>query len=506
MRAPSCVREGQRGIERILLLNGPDERADAVMIRSGDRWPHRLPRRLTKQVPHAYPFWFAQCGALLRRRGYRVHYTDSIAEGLGIESTRGRFRELQPDMVVIATSTPTIRTDLLMARLAGEEAGAFTVLVDTHASVFHRALAAEPFVDAVVRGEFEVAVADLADALSGGADPVGVAGVTWRRDGEVVVNEDRPLLEDLDELPWPDRDLVPAGRYIVGLRTQDPCFMVMGSRGCPFRCSFCLWVPVMFRGKVRFREVGKVVDEIQDLQRRYAAREVFFHDDTVNITVGRVEEICNEILRRGVRIGWMANFRPDRTTPGLFRLMKRAGCTKILVGVESGSQRLLDESIGKEITLREVEDTIRWARQAGIRVHCTYALGAPGETRETLKETLEFIKKTDPDDIQVSLMTPFPGTPLYEKVKGQAADWREFDGVSGRSWCGLSSDELKNAMNRLYAEHYLTPGRILRRVARIRTLYDLKENWRQFKGLLSRYAATGLPRPIGAPSGVREHA
>ena len=492
-------------IKTILLLNGPDDRVDAVMIRSGDRWPHRLPRKLTKQVPHAYPFWFAQCGALLKLRGYGVHYTDSIAEGLGIDGTRERFRELRPDMVVIATSTPTIHTDLLMARLA-REAGALTVLVDTHVTVFHKELAAEPFVDAAVRGEFEVAVADLADALNQGGGPAGVEGVTWKRDGEVVVNADRPLLKDLDDLPWPDRDLVPADRYIVGLRTQDPCYMVMASRGCPFRCTFCLWVPVLFNNKVRFRDVGKVVDEIEDLQRSFRAREVFFHDDTVNVTVRRVEEICNEILRRGIRIGWIANFRADQTTPDLFRLMKKAGCTKILLGVESGSQRLLDESIDKEITLKEVEDTIRWAKEAGIRVHCTYALGAPGETRETLKETLEFIKKTDPHDIQVSLMTPIPGTPFYEKVKHQVADWQDFDGVSGRSWCDLSTEELRNAMNRIYIEHYLTPRRVLRRIARIRNLYDVKENWRQFKAFLSRYAATGLPRPIGTPFGGQEQA
>jgi anaerobic magnesium-protoporphyrin IX monomethyl ester cyclase len=486
-------------IQRILLLNGPDDRVDAVMIRSGDRWPHRLPRKLTKQVPHAYPFWFAQGGALLKRRGYQVHYTDSIAEGMGIDGTVERFRELRPDMVVIATSTPTIHTDLLMARLAKQAVGAFTVLVDTHVTVFHRELVSEPFVDAAIRGEFEVAVPDLADALNRGTDLSRIEGVTWKRDGEVVENPDRPLIRDLDELPWPDRDLVPAEQYIVGLRTQDPCFMVMASRGCPFRCTFCLWVPVMFNNKVRFRDVGKVVDEIEDLQRRYGAREVFFHDDTVNITVRRVEEICNEILRRKLRIGWIANFRADQTTAELFRLMKRAGCTKILLGVESGSQKLLDETIDKEITLREVEDTIRWAKEAGIRVHCTYSLGAPGETRETLKETLEFIKTTDPDDIQVSLMTPIPGTPFYEKVKHQVADWHDFDGVSGRSWCDLPTAELKNAMNRIYIEHYLTPRRVLKRLSRIRNVYDVKENWRQFKAFLSRYAATGLPRPIGTP-------
>jgi anaerobic magnesium-protoporphyrin IX monomethyl ester cyclase len=484
-------------IKTILLLNGPDDRVDSVMIRSGDRWPHRLPRKLTKQVPHAYPFWFAQCGALLKGKGYQVHYLDSIAEGLGVDGTVQRFEELRPEMVVIATSTPTIHTDLLMARVAKERIGAFTVMVDTHVTVFHQEIVSEPFVDAAVRGEFEVAIPEIADSLNRGGDLTRVPGVTWKRDHTVTVNPDRPLIKDLDELPWPDRDLVPAEQYIVGLRTQDPCFMVMASRGCPFRCTFCLWVPVMFNNKVRFRDVEKVVDEILDLQRRYRAREVFFHDDTVNITVRRVEEICHAILRRGVKIGWIANFRADQTTPDLFRLMKRAGCTKILLGVESGSQRLLDETIDKEITLQEVEDTIRWAKQAGIRVHCTYSLGAPGETRETLKETLEFIKKTEPDDIQVSLMTPIPGTPFYEKVKHEVADWHDFDGVSGRSWCDLPTAELKNAMNRIYIEHYLTPRRILRRVSRIRNVYDVKENWRQLKAFISRYAATGFPRPIG---------
>ncbi len=486
-------------IKKILLLNGPDDRVDSVMIRSGDRWPHRLPRKLTRQVPHAYPFWFAQCGAILKAKGYEVTYVDAIAENLGIDGTAQFFVELGPDMVVIATSTPTIHTDLLMARLAKEKTGAFTVLVDTHVTVFHKELVAEPFVDAAVRGEFESAVPEIADALSRGSDLDRIPGVTWRRGAEVVANPDRPLLKDLDDLPWPDRDMVPAEQYIVGLRTQDPCFMVMASRGCPFRCTFCLWVPVMFNNKVRFRDVEKVVDEIAHLQNRYGAREVFFHDDTVNITVRRVEEICHAILRRRLKIGWIANFRADQTTPELFRLMKRAGCTKILLGVESGSQKLLDETIDKEITLKEVEDTIRWAKDAGIRVHCTYSLGAPGETRETLRETLEFIKKTDPDDIQVSLMTPIPGTPFYEKVKHEVADWHDFDGVSGRSWCDLPTAELKNAMNRIYIEHYLTPRRVLRRVTRIRNVYDVKENFRQFKAFISRYAATGFPRPIGTP-------
>ena len=488
-------------IKKILLLNGPDDRVDSVMIRSGDRWPHRLPRKLTRQVPHAYPFWFAQCGAILKAKGYDVQYVDAIAENLGIDGTAERFSEFRPEMVVIATSTPTIHTDLLMARLAKERAGAFTVLVDTHVTVFHKELAGEPFVDAAVRGEFETAIPEIAETLNRGADLSRVQGVTWKRDSEVLVNPDRPLLKDLDELPWPDRDLVPAEQYIVGLRTQDPCFMVMASRGCPFRCTFCLWVPVMFNNKVRFRDVEKVVDEIALLQNRYGAREVFFHDDTVNITVRRVEEICHAILRRKLKIGWIANFRADQTTPELFRLMRRAGCTKILLGVESGSQKLLDETIDKEITLKEVEDTIRWAKEAGIRVHCTYSLGAPGETRETLRETLEFIKKTDPDDIQVSLMTPIPGTPFYEKVKHQVADWSDFDGVSGRSWCDLPTAELKNAMNRIYIEHYLTPRRVMRRIGRIRNVYDVKENWRQFKAFISRYAATGFPRPIGTPFG-----
>ena len=119
-------------IRKVFLLNGPDDRVNSVMIRSGDRWPHRLPRKITKQVPHAYPFWLAQCGAVLKQRGYQVRYVDSIAEDLGIDGTVALFLEERPDLVVVATSTPTIHTDLLMARLAKEKAGATTVLVDTH--------------------------------------------------------------------------------------------------------------------------------------------------------------------------------------------------------------------------------------------------------------------------------------------------------------------------------------------------------------------------------------
>src|SRR5215510_8633314 len=116
-------------IKEVLLLNGPDDRVNSVMIRSGDRWPHRLPRKITKQVPHAYPFWFAQCGAVLRQRGYETVYIDSIAEDLGIDGTVERFLEERPDLVVVASLTPTIHTDLLMARLATKIARAQNVVV-----------------------------------------------------------------------------------------------------------------------------------------------------------------------------------------------------------------------------------------------------------------------------------------------------------------------------------------------------------------------------------------
>lgn len=486
---------------RVVLLNGPDLKKDAVMIRSGDRWPHRIPRKVVKEVYHSYPFWFAHAASLLKARGHEPIYIDSIFTGFDIDQTVDQILSEKADVVAIATSTPTIKADLTVAeRLKARNPRCFTLLVDTHASVFHKEIVSEnAHVDAVARGEFEVTIADVADALAKQSGLGMIPGLTWQ-DGGPKVNIDRPLLHDLDSLPWPDRDIVDQRQYRSTLAVTDRCYMVMSSRGCPFRCTFCLWVPVMFNNKVRLRSVDKVLDEVLHVKNHYGAKEIFFHDDTVNISVKRMEELAQAFIDRKADIPWIANMRADQSTAGMYKLMKKAGCHKVLIGVESGSQALLD-AIQKKITIEQIRASVAYAREAGITTHCTFLLGIPGETHATLTQTSRFMRELKPDDIQVSIMTPYPGTPYFEMVKHKRSEWDTFDGSLGESFCDLSSEDLRNAVNRFYMDHYLAPRTIARRLLKLRSWEDVRGNWVKFKTFVGRYMAAGLPRRLdGSPS------
>jgi radical SAM superfamily enzyme YgiQ (UPF0313 family) len=421
-----------------------------------------------------------------------------MVEHLDIKQTIQRIRELEPDMIVIETSTPSIRIDLDTTKKIKEAIGVPTVLIDCHATYFHKELIKEPYVDFVVRGEFEMAVTHLAETLRDKKDMHKVLGVTWKNDkGEVIVNPDRPLIEDLDTLPYPARDLVDQSKYRQELCRYKPYFQLFTSRGCPFHCIFCLWPGVLFKNKVRLRKVSKVVDEIEYLQQEYGAREVYLYDDTLNVSIQRVMDICNELLDRKVNISWLCQLRPDKCSLEMFKLMKKSRCRLVVIGVESGSQELLDNSIDKKITLDQARNAVKWAKQAGITVHLTFVLGVPGETKETIKQTYEFIKEVQPDAFQVSVATPYPGTRYYELIKHKPYKWEDFDGNCGECFCeGLTREDLNNAIHRMYLDYYFTPKMIIKKILEIKTWDDIIANWELVKSFIGRYMAIGIPKKL----------
>lgn len=484
---------------RVLILNGPDDPnlKDRVLVRI-DRWPGRKIRKFFKEtVIQVYPIWTAYALAVLRGEGFTPLFLDCMVEGLSLEQTLQRIREMKPDLVVIHTSTPSIEIDLNTAKRIKETFGLKIALIDCHATYFHKELILEPYVDFVVRGEFEITLAHLAQTIRDRGSMHDVLGVTWKEpDGEIVVNPDRPLINDLDSLPYPARDLVDQSKYREELCHYKPYFHLWGSRGCPYHCIFCLWPRTLWKGKVRLRKVSKIVDEIVYLQKNYGAREIFLYDDTLNLTIQRVMDICNELINRNVRIHWVCQFRPDKhNSPELFKLMKKSGCRLVVFGVESGSQYLLDHSINKELTLNEARNAIKWCKEAGITAHADFVVGVPGERKETIRQTYEFIKEAQPDEIQISVAAPYPGTRWYELIKDQPHDWKDFDANCGASFCeGLTAEDLRNAIHRMYLDYYFTPSKILKRIFGMRNWDDVVANWEILKSIIGRYLAVGIPK------------
>jgi anaerobic magnesium-protoporphyrin IX monomethyl ester cyclase len=277
--------------------------------------------------------------------------------------------------------------------------------------------------DVVVRGEGEAAMRELVRAFEQGADLGGIPGVARCTPSGLARSEDRPLAEDLDALPFPARELLPNARYIRQGRRVSGCALttVTSTRGCPYACEFCS--NVIFGGSYRERSVESVVDEIEEaLALGYDG--IAFTDDVFTMKPARVRRFCEEVQRRGLRFRWECLGRVDAMDEELAREMKKAGCTRIFFGIESGNDAVL-ELMNKKITSAQAWNAVHAAHRAGVRVGAFFILFYPGETNDSVIETLRFAASLPLDYLGLSMPYPLPGTALAQRVADRhAREWR----------------------------------------------------------------------------------
>mgnify|MGYP006286218125 CR=1 FL=1 len=372
-----------------------------------------------------YPIWLAYATGVLEQSGFDAQLVDAPAAGHSLPAVLDLVEASRPRLVVIDTSTPSIHNDVDVARaIKGQVPEAFVLLVGPHVSALPEAsLRMDATVDGVARGEYDHTVRDLAQQLAGGGDLKAVLGLSYRTgDGAVVHNPDRPPIEDLDALPFASQV------YRRHLRIEDyfysiaryPEVAIVTGRGCPHRCTYCLWPQTLTGHRYRRRSPSNVADEFDFIARELPqVREVFIEDDTLTVDQGYATALADELIRRGNRLPFTANSRADVSLETLRRL-KEAGLRLLCVGFESGDQRLLDR-MEKRV---QVEDFHRFredARRAGVLVHGCFMAGVPGETRESLEKTLALAKDLNPDTAQFFPLMVYPGTEAYE--------WAEEEGV-----------------------------------------------------------------------------
>ncbi len=413
-----------------------------------------------------YPTWLAQPAALVE--GSRL--LDAPADDLSTDEVLRVARDYES--VVIHTSAPTLRGDAALAEaLKNQQADVQIGLVGAHAAVLpEETLRASEAIDWVGRKEFDFTCRDVAQGL-----PLEqVAGLSFRREGKVIHNPERALIADFDALPSVmdvyARDLT-IENYAIGY-LRHPYVSHYTGRGCPAQCTFCLWPQTVGGHNYRTRSVGNVIDEL-----RYAVaafpqvKEFFFDDDTLTDNLPRVEELAREIGKLGIT--WSCNAKANVPRETL-KVMKDNGLRLLLVGYESGNQRILD-NIKKGIRVEEAREFTRNCHRLGITVHGTFILGLPGETRETIRETIEFAKALDVFSLQVSLAAPYPGTELYRQAKengwlraeaGQEGNATLVDGhgqqLAALEYDNLSREEIFAAVERFYKAYYFRPRPIAR--------------------------------------------
>jgi anaerobic magnesium-protoporphyrin IX monomethyl ester cyclase len=446
--------------------------------RSDVRWPHK---RSDKYIE--YPIYLSYAAAVIEEAGFEVSFVDAIMDELSIEGFAQVVRDAGPRLVLLETSTPSIGFDLeTAAAIKHLLPGALVALLGSHVTYFDReTVAMNPAVDVVVRGEFEYVAADLARALQSGDDLSGVLGLTYRdADGDVRRNADRPLFEPLDRMPFPARHIVKDDGYRAGIYSGGHPTAMVSSRGCPYRCTFCLWPGILYGRKFRARSAENVVNEIEEAVRVYGHDEIYFDDDTFTIDRLRVMEICRLIRERGLEreVEWIAQCRVDTVDREMLEAMKAANCGYILFGVESGSPQML-KRMKKGITLDKVREAFRLTREVGIKTQAFFLFGIPGETQDTIQETIQFAKELNASSTQFAVAIPHPGTALYEECKANgwltSENWVDYTSEASlieTPW--LTAKEVEAARLRAYREYYYRPRFILSEALKIRRLADVK--------------------------------
>ena len=423
-----------------------------------------------------YPVWLAYPAGMIAES----RLLDAPSHGVSPEDTVAISKEY--DFVVIFTSTPGFRSDIRLAgMMKAAKPNIKIAFVGPHVTIRpEQSLKASEAIDFVARKEFDYSVTEFAQ----GKNMAEIAGISFRKNGNIVHNPDRPALLDLDALPFAvdiyKRDL-DITRYNIPY-LHHPYVSFYTSRGCPAQCTFCLWPQTMSGHQWRTRSSDNAVAEVRRALELFPeAREIFFDDDTFTWQKSRVLEICGKL--KPLRFTWSCNSRVTADYETL-RAMREAGCRLLIVGFESGDPTVL-KNIKKGATVEQALAFMKNCKRLGLTVHGDFQIGHPGETRESIERTMRFAMQLDPETIQVSISHPYPGTEFYDYLeKHHYLTTAEMTDELGHQlpniqYPGLTRQEIVEAVEDFYARYYFRP-RIVFRIVR-RALFDARDRKRLYK-------------------------
>jgi anaerobic magnesium-protoporphyrin IX monomethyl ester cyclase len=403
-------------------------------------------------------------GAILEKNRYEVDVIDCQVLKLSYKDFRIEIGKHRPDIVGLTSTTLTYLSALRLARIVKEVLPDCLIFIGgPHVTFWDKeALEECPALEVIIRREGEYTLLELVQKVEEGKDFSDVLGITYRKEGKIVKNPDRPYIEDLDSLPFPARHLWPMEK----LRKYEDILYLAASRGCVFWCEFCATVRMHGR-KFRMRSPKNIVDELEFLYKTYGITNFTFCDDAFTVDPERTKELCKLIIDRNLKIKWNCGTRIDMLTRDLLISMREAGCVSVWSGVESGSQTVLD-AMHKGITTEQTLRVYCWIRELGLKPVPNVILGFPGETKESAWETIKFVEKISPDEVGFyNIATPFPGTPLYDSVKERGwlrvTDFDKYDTVTPifeTPW--LSMEELRHIREQAFHHFYMRPTYIVR--------------------------------------------
>lgn len=377
------------------------------------------------------PLGLGYLAALLEARGHQARLYDfTLRKNKDYSVLAEEVLRPGPGVVGVTVTTNTHTSSLkLVLAIKRIDSSARIVVGGPHPSLFPEEMVKEPGIDFVVFGEGEYTLLELVEqiAASGGDDFSSIKGLAWRApDNTIVKNQIRPAESNLDRFPLPVRSVVGSAGYPYHHTSSGRRLAtILSSRGCPFNCSYCY--KGIFGTTYRQRSVDNIILEIKRLIEEYGITFFYFIDDLFIFDHERIREFCRRVTQENIQIEWQCLGRVDLVTLEILKVMRTAGCVQVFYGIESGNPEIIRKT--KNVTLDQVRSAVRWAKDVGIRVFGYFMIGLPGDTTETMRQTLDFSSELDLEEAMFSIATPFPGTALWEKMfpENKAAVPADFD-------------------------------------------------------------------------------
>lgn len=453
---------------KILLLNPPvniDDPSDYFLVKP--------------------PYGLAMISSVLKEEGWDVTLWDAQAFHKTRKEILSFIGESQPDIIGMGSFTFQLGVVISLADdIKRMLPGARIILGGPHVTAEpEMTLQCHQSIDMVVIGEGELVMLELLQKLARSEPLDGINGLAFRKGDRIIVNKKHQMAQDLDRLPMADWDSLPVGLYWDALSTKKAYAILFGSRGCPYSCTFCA-AHVTNGRKIRKRSPGNIIAELKHLYEKYGIDEFTFNDSTFTFDREWVIEICREIINLGAPVKWRCTARADTLDEDLLRWMKKSGCIKLLMGIESADPEVL-RLMRKGETIDQIINGLKLIRDSGISVDASFILGMPGDTRESIRKSISLakeIQKYPQNTSALTLATPFPGTRLYKLSAEQGLtveDWTKFD-------CfkityvpqGMTKEELAGIYRRALLElYFLNFPYLLRRLFSI-NFYQLRINAR----------------------------
>jgi len=418
-------------------------------------------------------------GYIKKYSDYELKIIDAQVERMNYHQLDEEIKKFNPDIVGITAMTFTLLDVLKSAKVTKKCCPKSKIVIGgPHVQIYPEETANLKNIDYVVLGEGEKIFLELIKNINNPEKLKLIKGLVFK-ERDKIINTGRPdYFNNLDEIPFPPREILPYKKYFSLLAKEKTITTMFTSRGCPFQCAFCNR-PAM--GRIfRARSAKNVVDEMEECL-KLGIKEIFIYDDTFTVDRQRVVDICNEIIKRNLKVIWDIRARVNTVDEELLFLLKKAGCERIHYGVEAGTEKIL-KVLNKQISLEQALEAFKLTKKAEIQTLAYFMIGAPTETKEDIMATIDFMKKLNPDFVQITLLTPFPGTKVYQWALEQKIFndyWKDFAknpqvGFKTKYWTKeLSSDELEKLLTIAYKNFYIRPIYIIKRIFKIRSLSEL---------------------------------